>query len=100
MLYLVSEKNYYFIRKFAIISNKFAIIILKNSSFSPGQGVVQMEPNSRYRVSHMYLEGKTERIFAVSFLGKKLACHTEICDYFQYLILKYSFSHRVKKLFK
>ena len=34
-------------------------------------------------------------------LGKKLAFHTEICNYFKFnLIFKYSIFHRVKELFK
>ena len=53
-----------------------------------------------YGVYHGYLESKTKRIFAIACLGKKLASHTEICDYFEYLILKYSVFHRVKELFK
>ena len=56
--------------------------------------------HTRHRVSHVYLECKTKRIIAIAYLGKKLVFHTEICDYFQYLIFKYSFFHRVKELFK
>ena len=33
-------------------------------------------------------------------LGKKLVFHTEICNFFQYLIFKYSILHRVKEMFK
>ena len=54
---------------------------------------------TRYGVSHVYVECKTKRIFGIACLEKKFVFHTEICDYFQYLIFKYSF-HRVKKLFK
>ena len=36
----------------------------------------------------------------MAFLGKKLVFHTEFCDYFKYLIFKYSIFHRVKELFK
>ena len=43
---------------------------------------------------------KKERIFAIACLGKKSGVHTEICYYFEYLILKYSIFHRVKELFK
>ena len=53
-----------------------------------------------YGVYHGYLEGETKRIFAIACLGKKLAFHAEICDYFQYLISKFSIFHRVKVLFK
>ena len=38
---------------------------------------------TRYRVSHVYLDYRTKEIFAVDFVGKKLAFHTEICDYFE-----------------
>ena len=34
---------------------------------------------SRCRVSHVYLERKTKRIFAIACVGRKLAFHTEIC---------------------
>ena len=53
-----------------------------------------------YLVYHGCLESKTERIFGIACLGKKLAFHTEICDYFQYLIFKYSIFYRVKELYK
>ena len=42
----------------------------------------------------MYLECNAKEISAKSFLGKKLGFHTEVCDYFQYLIFKYSIFHR------
>ena len=48
----------------------------------------------------MYLECNAKGNFAIALLGKKLASHTEFCDYFQYLIFKYSFFHRVKELSK
>ena len=48
----------------------------------------------------MYLESKTERIFGIACLGKKLAFDTEICDYFEYLISKIEKFYRVKELFK
>ena len=46
---------------------------------------------SRYGVSHVYLERKTKRIFGIVCLEKKLAFHTEICDYFEYLFLNIVF---------
>ena len=55
---------------------------------------------TRYRVSHVYLESKTERIFAIACLEKKLAFHTQFCYYFEYWIFKYNIFHRVKELFK
>ena len=48
----------------------------------------------------MYLESRTKRIFAIAFLGKKLVFHTEICEYFEYLISKIGHFHRVRELFK
>ena len=48
----------------------------------------------------MYLESKTERIFGIACLGKKLAFDTEICDYFEYFFSKIGLFNRVKELFK
>ena len=53
-----------------------------------------------YGVYHGCLESKTDKIFGITCQGKKLAFHTEICDYFQYLVFKYSIFYRVKELFK
>ena len=38
---------------------------------------------TRYGVSHVYLECKTKRIFAIDCVGKKLVFHTEISEYFE-----------------
>ena len=54
----------------------------------------------RNKVFHVYLDYKTKRMFAIDCLGKKLASHREFCDYFQYLIFKYSIFHRAKELSK
>ena len=48
----------------------------------------------------MYLESKTERIFGIACLGKKLAFDTEICYYFEYFFSKIGLFDRVKELFK
>ena len=48
----------------------------------------------------MYLKSRTKRIFAIACLGKKLVFHTEICEYFEYLISKIGLFHRVKELLK
>ena len=53
-----------------------------------------------YGVSPGQVYSETKRIFGIACLGKKLAIHTEICDYFEYIILKYSIIDRVKELFK
>ena len=55
---------------------------------------------TRYGVSPVYLESKTERIFGIACLGKKLAFDTEICDYFEYFFSKIGLFNRVKELFK
>ena len=36
---------------------------------------------TRYGVSHVYLECNAKRIFAIAFLGKKLGFHTEISEF-------------------
>ena len=48
----------------------------------------------------MYLESKTERIFGIACLGKKLAFDTEICYYFEYVFSKIEKFYRFKELFK
>ena len=55
---------------------------------------------TRYGVSHVYLEFNAEGSFAIALLGKKLDFHTEFCVYFKYLISKYRIFHRVKELSK
>ena len=39
----------------------------------------------------MYLESKTENIFGIACLGKKLAFDTEICYYFDFFFQKQVF---------
>ena len=48
----------------------------------------------------MYVECKTERIFGIACLGKKLAFDTEICYYFEYIFSKIGLFDRVKEWFK
>ena len=55
---------------------------------------------TRYAVFHVYLDGKTKRIFAIACLGKKLVLQSKIYEYFEYLISKIGLFHRVKELFK
>ena len=55
---------------------------------------------TRYGVSHVYLECKTKRIFGIACLGKKLVCHTEICEFRKQRILKIGLFRRVKELSK
>ena len=38
---------------------------------------------TRYIVSHVYLDYKTKRVFAIVCVGKKLVFQTENCDYFE-----------------
>ena len=71
----------------------------KNRSFSPGQGVIQIRPNSLWSMPCIpRVQNKNN--FWYSLPRKKLVFHTEICDYFQCLIFKSSIFHRVKELFK
>ena len=55
---------------------------------------------TRHGVSPGYVECKTERIFGIACLGKKLAFDTEICYYFEYFFSKIEKFYRVKELFK
>ena len=55
---------------------------------------------TRHGVSHLYLESKTKKNFAIACLGKKSVFHTEIFEFRYYRILKIGIFHRVKKLFK
>ena len=73
--------------------------MFKNRSF---RRVKELSKSNRTwnRVFPVYLESKTKTIFGIACLGKKLALFTEICDYFQFLIFKYSVFHRVKELLK
>ena len=48
----------------------------------------------------MYVKSKTERIFGIACLEKKLAFDTEICYYFEYFFSKIGLFDRVKELFK
>ena len=48
----------------------------------------------------MYLKSKTEGIFGIACLAKKLAFDTEIFYYFEYFFSKIGLFDRVKELFK
>ena len=48
-----------------------------------------------HRVSHVYLESKTKRIFGIACLGKKLVCHTEISYYFRIILNKFFFKKSI-----
>ena len=65
-------------RKFAIISNKF--IILKIGLFRRVKELFKSD-QTRYGVSHGYLECKVKRIFAIACLGKKFVFQSEILTY-------------------
>ena len=81
------------------IFDYFQYLIFKYSIFHRVKEL--FKPNqTRHGVSHVYLECKAKRIFAIACLGKSLVFHTEISDYFQYLIFKYRIFHRVKELLK
>ena len=71
----------------------------KNRSFSSGQEVVQIEPISVWSIlCAPKAQNKINCLYSLS--RKKIAFHTEICNYFEYLFFKYSIFHGVKKLFK
>ena len=55
---------------------------------------------TRYRVSHVYLECKTERIFVIACLGKKFVFQSEISIYSLILFSKILKFYRIKELFK
>ena len=55
---------------------------------------------TRYRVSHVYLECETERIFGIACLGKKFVFQSEISTYSLILFSKIYKFYRVKELFK
>ena len=59
-----------------------------------------MSNQTCYGVSPVYIGSETIRFFAIACLGKKLVFHTEICDLFKSLVLKYSTFDRVKELSK
>ena len=81
------------------IFDYFQYLIFKYSIFHRVKEL--FKPNqTRHGVPHVYLEFKAKRIFAIACLGKSLVFHTEISDYFQYLIFKYRIFHRVKELLK
>ena len=67
-------------RKFAIISNKFAIIILKIGLFRRVKELFKSNQTG-YGVSHGYPECKVKRIFAIACLGKKFVFQSEILTY-------------------
>ena len=58
----------------------FEYLILKCNIFFRVKEL--FKPNQPlYEEFHGYLECKTERIFAIAYLGKKLVFHTEICEF-------------------
>ena len=88
LLQLAQEKSQYCIRKFAIISNKFAILILKIGLIRRVKELSKSN-HTRFGVSHVYLESKIERIFAIACLGKKFVFQSEILTYSLILLQKY-----------
>ena len=100
-----NKKNFWYSlpRKKVSISNETFWISqkrnFKNRSFSSGQGVVQIKPNSAWSITSV-IRMKTKRIFGVACLGKKLVFHTELFEFLEKGILKTGLFYRVKKLFK
>ena len=99
LLQLAQEKSQYCIRKFAIISNKFAILILK-IGLSRRAKELSKSNHTRYGVSHVYLESKIERIFAIACLGKKFVFQSELQTYSLILFSKIQKFYRIKELSK
>ena len=97
LLWLAQEKSQIFIRKFAIISNKF--IILKIGLFRRVKELFKSD-QTRYEVSHGYLECKVKKIFAIACLGKKFVFQSEILTYSLILFSKIQKFYRIKELFK
>ena len=60
----------------------FKLKILKIGLFRMVKNFLKLN-QTRNRVFHLYLDYKTKSIFAIACLGKKLAFHTEIYDYFE-----------------
>ena len=77
----------------------FRILFFKNRFFDRVKELFKSNP-ARYGVSPGYVECKTETIFGIASLGKKLAFDTEICYYFEYFFSKLGLFDRVKELFK
>ena len=55
---------------------------------------------TRYRVSYVYLECKTEKIFCIASLGKKFVFQSEISIYSRILFSKTEKFYRIKEVFK
>ena len=99
LLQLAQEKSQFCIRKFAIISNKFAILILKIGLIRRVKELSKSN-HTRYGVFHVYLESKIERIFAIACLGKKFVFQSEIQTYSLILFSKIQKFCRIKELSK
>ena len=98
LLQLAQEKCQIFIREFAI-SNKFAIIILKIGLIRRVKELSKSN-HTRYGVSHVYLESKIEKNFAIARLGKKFVFQSEIQTYSLILFSKIQKFYRIKELSK
>ena len=99
LLQLAQKKSQYCIRKFAIISNKFAIIILKIGLIRRVKELSKSN-QTQHGVSKVYLESKIERIFAIACLGKKFVFQSEIQTYSLILFSKIQKFYRIKELSK
>ena len=69
------------------IKQYFQYLNLKNILFHRVKELTKSNQTG-YGVYHGYLECKTKRIFAIACLGIKLAFHTEIFKYIDYLNFK------------
>ena len=72
---------------------------MKYSIFDRGKELSKSN-QTRYGVSHVYIESKIERIFATACLGKKFVFQSEILTYSLILFSKIYKFYRIKELFK
>ena len=96
LLQLVQEKSSYFNRKYLTYS---LILFSKIQKFYRIKELSKCN-QTRYGVSHLYLESKIERIFAIACLGKKFVFQSEIQTYSLILFSKIQKFYRIKELSK
>ena len=96
LLQLVQEKSSYFNRKYLTYS---LILFSKIQKFYRIKELSKCN-QTRYGVSHVYLESKIERIVSIACLGKKFVFQSEIQTYSLILFSKIQKFYRIKELSK
>ena len=96
LLQLVQEKSSYFNRKYLTYS---LILFSKIQKFYRIKELSKCN-QTRYGVSHVYLESKIETIFAIACLGKKFLFQSEVQTYSLILFSKIQKFYRFKELSK